>query len=378
MKHLVQDKRNIINGWYFTPDELASAISGERMLNASIDLSNICNLNCPYCFNEEESSVRKVHFENELTFDEILLVLHDLSSIGAKTINIVGAGEPTIDPNFTRAIEAIVDQGMKPVIFTNGIRIASDFSMIDFLHKKNACVVLKFDSVDEDIQDLVVGSVGYTRYRNQALENLKNAGFNSYEPTRLGLDTVVFKENLKDITKIHCFCRREGIFPIIADYIPTGRTANGQFTGFSAIRAMSESERFRVRETLQPPSPEERQQLYAELLQIDTQEFGINRQDKTAYYSGGSCSQLMGVYVDIRGDIWPCVARARKQRNKLSFNPLGNIRQGDNPSSIWKYNPYMRHIRETYTGACPYKSSFQLSSETSRTSELEIIQGTSE
>src|ERR1017187_155150 len=116
-----QDKKNSIEGWYFTTSEITSVLANGHMINPSIDLSNPCNLNCPYCFIEEKNSSRKMRKLNELTHEETVLVIKELQSCGAKTINLVGAGEPTIDPHFEETVELIDSLGMTVVLFTNGI-----------------------------------------------------------------------------------------------------------------------------------------------------------------------------------------------------------------------------------------------------------------
>ena len=89
-----------MHGWDFDTETLRRAIRGEVMPNPSIDLGNPCNLNCPYCFVEEKFSPRKVRRSDELSIEETRAVIKDFHAAGACTVNIVGAGEPTIDPHF--------------------------------------------------------------------------------------------------------------------------------------------------------------------------------------------------------------------------------------------------------------------------------------
>jgi hypothetical protein len=60
------------------------------------------------------------------------------------------------------------------------------------------------------------------------------------------------------------------------------------------------------------------------------------------------------LYVDILGHIWPCVARQWRDQS-VQVTPIGSWRNGERPSELWRSHPYMRHLRETYSGACPYK-----------------------
>ncbi|MGD1091461.1 MAG: radical SAM protein [Bryobacteraceae bacterium] len=350
-----QDPRNSIVGWWFTASEIAEALSNGHMLNPSLDLSNPCNLNCPYCYIEEKDSTRKVRKPHELSHEETLAVIKDLQACGAKTINIVGAGEPTIDPHFKEVIEFIAQAGMKTVLFTNGIQLAHEPWLVGFLYRHNVSVVLKYNSDSEEIQDLVAGRSGYTKRRDQALEKLQAAGFAAHEPTRLGIDMIVFKGNVAEIPKIHERCRRENIFPIAAEYIPTGRTEAGQFRGERALLGLSEEQKNRVTRLLQPISAAERVELCAKLSEID-RAFGIERAHACAYFGGAICTQIIGLYIDIEGNIWPCVARKKWLGDTLSDGRLGNVRENDKPSVIWKNDPYMKLIRQNFTGGCPYKA----------------------
>jgi MoaA/NifB/PqqE/SkfB family radical SAM enzyme len=349
-----QSPKNSIAGWFFTPEEIASTLSNGHMLNPSIDLSNPCNLNCPYCYIEEKNSARKVRKPNELTHQEIVAVIDDLQSCGAKTINIVGAGEPTIDPHFEEVIEAINHRGLTTVLFTNGIRFYHQPDLVEFLYQHNVSVVLKYNSISAEVQDLVAGRNGYTEKRNAALDHLLDAGFTAYEPTRLGVDIMVFQGNIDEIPAIHRWCRTQNIFPIAGEFIPTGRTENGGFQGYSSLEGLSESQRDQVVKILQPISDDERRALINALSDIDTS-FGIRRPGQYAYFGGGICTQILGLYIDIEGNVWPCVAKKKGFGAHAIAGLIGNVRNGDKPSALWRTDAYLKLLREKFTGGCPYK-----------------------
>jgi MoaA/NifB/PqqE/SkfB family radical SAM enzyme len=343
-----------MRGWYFTRSEIDAARSGELLLNASLDLSNPCNLNCPYCYVEEKNSDRKRRKPHELTLNETLDIIADFSRSGTRTVNLVGAGEPTIDSHFMEVLNAIYNADMTTVLFTNGIVIAHDDRLVEQLYARDVTVVLKVNSRDPEVQDVVAGRSGYTQKRDLALQSLLNAGFTFELPTRLGFDIMAFQGNYEEIPEIHEYCRENNIFPISSGYIPTGRTERGLFMGIDSMRTMTAHLQQKAVNLLQPLSAEQKVALKAKLREIDLKH-NIDHPEICSYYGGGICSQLLGLYVDIEGNIWPCVARSQILGEALVATPLGNTRKGDIPSTIWANHPYLRWIRDNYNGGCPYK-----------------------
>lgn len=347
---------NSLAGWAFTNDEIHQAIVDGRVLNPSIDLSNPCNLNCPYCYVEERNSERKLRFPDELTIQEILNVVNDLVLAGAKTVNIVGAGEPTIDPHFEQIIKEISELGALPVVFTNGIRLSERPAIVDLLYDSGATIVLKYNSEKKELEDLVAGRKGYSTLRDQALEALLNRGFNSHMPTRLALDIVAFHGNVSEIPVIYDKCRCNNIFPIVTEFIPTGRTEQGEFVGQASIRNFTKKDQAAIISLLMPLSLKERRSLYRTLKIIDNTKYGIKHYSMPAYFNGSLCTQQLGLYVDIHGNIWPCVARSRLTHGGIEKSLLGNVRNGDLPSVIWKSHIWLKEIKSSYNGCCPFKA----------------------
>lgn len=345
---------NSIVGWFFLKSEVDKAIADDLMMNPSIDLANPCNLNCAYCYIEEKESARKIRKPSELDYSEIIWTIDDLHSCGAKTINLVGAGEPTIDPRFESVVQHIFDLGMVTVLFTNGIRLYHEPSIVKFLYERNVSVVLKYNAISEETQDLVAGQRGYTRKRDKALERLIDAGFARTKPTRLGLDVIAFKGNVEEIPEIHRMCRAQNLYPIIGEYIPTGRTERGLFQGYNALNGFSEAERKHAADLMLPIDSHDRLILLRSTEAIDKR-LGIDWPDHIAYFGGSVCTQVLGLYVDIQGDIWPCVAKQKKTESGYVSGWLGNIRRGDRPSEIWKGNSYLKQIRGEFSGSCPFK-----------------------
>lgn len=343
-----------LEGWTFGEPTLERARRGLLLLNPSIDLANPCNLNCPYCFIEEKGSSRKSRRSNELSLNETLGIIEDFSQAGAQTINIVGAGEPLLDPSLETIVSRISELNMTTVVFTNGARMARDQRIVDFLYDHMCSVVLKFNALSNEIQDAVCGLPGYSLQRNEALRRLISAGFNSRFPTRLGIDTLAFQGNLEDIPVIHQWCREANVFPITAEFIPAGRTEDLTVSGVASLQTIDKNLSDLAKRALIPLTATQRSWLLSVTSEIDMG-FGIPVATDRAYFGGGKCTQLLGLYVDIEGRIWPCVARTRLNSLENRHSPLGHIREGDLPSRVWQHSSYMHELRSAFSGRCPYK-----------------------
>jgi MoaA/NifB/PqqE/SkfB family radical SAM enzyme len=354
LQRLAGGKRSRMCGWEFDIETLGRALRAEVMPNPSIDLGNPCNLNCAYCFVEEKLSPRKLRRPDELSIQETRAVIEDFRRAGALTVNIVGAGEPTIDPHFEEVVELISSLGMVAIVFTNGIRIAREPALARFLYSRQATVVIKLNSRDPRLQDLVAGRPGYTRQRDLALELLLDAGFAAHSPTRLGADTMVFRGNLAELPALYRWCLVMNVHPIIGEYIPTGRTEGGRFAGQASLGALPMGPRGEVEEALKSISPGERLRLSGQLTAVNT-DLGLEGGGPCAYFGGSPCTQILGVYVDISGNIWPCVARSEEEEGRLLPRVLGKVRDGDLPSVVWSTNTYLKRRRTLFDGGCPYK-----------------------
>ncbi|HAT51448.1 MAG: radical SAM protein [Nitrospirae bacterium] len=349
--HVFGEKPNgeFLAGWCFSDSEIQFACRDGILICPSLDLTSACNLNCSYCFLGDEDN--KHGKKDELSKQEYLEIIRNFRTGGAKTVNIVGAGEPMLDPAFKDVVSFISEQGMVPVIFTNGTRLLEGDGMGLFLFEKGATIVLKYNSGNKTIQDSVVGHEGYSSMRDKVLEQLIGTGFTigrKGKPTRLGLDTIAFQGNINELPDIHRWCRNNNIFPITADYIPAGRTSNGLAPGTVDSDDVS----------LRGPSPAQREKLFQDLKEIDVS-MGMKRSKyEAAYYCGSPCVQQLGLYVDIKGNIWPCVAKIQSMNHKgVVRQPLGNIRDSD-ISSVWKDHSICKEIRSNFIGRCHYKPLF--------------------
>lgn len=326
----------IMKGWDFSQADVRSALAEGRILNPAIELcSNVCPWNCDFCFTESAFAGKKRRLPNELSFAQRVRLLEELKGLGARSINIVGAGEPTIDPYFFDLLVAIRRLDMTPLVYTEGSLKLSEQDFCSRLYDLGATVVLKVNSLwQEEYQNsiLVSGNVNphtpkynYFEHRRRAFENLIDLGFNKGAPTRLAFDTIICRENVGEIEALHRFARDNNIFILLVNYLPSGRSASGH------TNSISRTEQFEI---------------FARIAEIDRTEYGIVQRGTYPY--GGSQPCLIrgaGLFVKIGGDVLACPGETR---------PVGNILR----SPLAKIWARLTDVREAFDGHCPPRERF--------------------
>jgi MoaA/NifB/PqqE/SkfB family radical SAM enzyme len=334
--------------WTFKGKHIREAIEGKRVLNPSIDLSNICNLNCPYCYIEKIGSFCKKKNNNELNFEEYKFIIDKLFVAGAKTINIIGAGEPTIDKNFIKIAEYIKSLNINILVATNGIEIAKSNSLISFLNDIESSIVIKVNSFRSGLQDILVGKKGYSEFRDKALDALISNGFNLTKPTRLGINTLLMKANIDEVFDIFKYCRKNNITYIAGNYMPTGRTESSIFQGDYLLKDKKTKENF------EPVTTTDYSRMRKRIIKYDLENnFPIKSPD--AYISGLPCIQGLGIQIDNTGKIWHCPARLQLIEGALLSKAIDNVTDETDFKSLWQSDVYFKKFRTLYNGICPYK-----------------------
>ena len=84
--------------------------------NCYLILTSNCNMRCLHCYGSYGVNIPKY----ELTGDEWINVIEDLSKNGVFFVNISG-GEPTMHPDFIKIINALVKNEIYFMITTNGV-----------------------------------------------------------------------------------------------------------------------------------------------------------------------------------------------------------------------------------------------------------------
>ncbi|MDU8946685.1 radical SAM protein [Ovoidimarina sediminis] len=144
---------------------------------ALIDVNDECNLTCPVCFADSSPSR-----SGTLSLAEVEARMDALmASEGEPDLLQISGGEPTVHPRIIDILHAAKIRPIRHLMLnTNGLRIARDREFVEQLAElmPGFEVYLQFDSLEPDTLKALRGA-DLTRIRQQALENLEEAGIST-------------------------------------------------------------------------------------------------------------------------------------------------------------------------------------------------------
>jgi len=319
----INEKVPVIRGLNLGNEELDEALSDNKMLLIDVETSNICNLNCVYCFRDVYGG--HTELDKELNVNERLQLLKQAKALGCKTVKITGAGEPLIDRYFWEMVEYANKLGMWVITFTNGMVI--DKEMAEKIAKKDISLIVKCNSMNPEVEDKMVGKKGYAEKRNKAIKCLIDAGLNKCKPTRLGIDAVITQLNKDEIIDKLRFCRKNNIFPLFRPWMPIG--------GAKKLKNWEINK-------------EETKEMFEKARDTDRKEFGLDYNLVLPYIGGVWCRQLhYAIYVNILGEVYACTG-SKKQ--------LGNVKK-QSLKDVWN-SKATKKIRGTPYDSCPLRESY--------------------
>ena len=180
-----------------------------------------CPRDCDFCFTDKNKKT--------LSLREIKRAITEISQMGARGINFLGEGEPTLDKDFFEIIEFTSSLGVIPIVFTEAASKLRDRSFVKRLKIAGASIFPKCDSIfNSTYQNEIVKdkSGEYFYHRNEAIALLVDEGFNEIKSdgtTRLGFDMVLTDRNINEVVPTLERCRQLNIFVIFTLYLPSGR-----------------------------------------------------------------------------------------------------------------------------------------------------------
>jgi len=315
----------ILRGWDFTgtefrlPDRLPvvdfRAMTGE------------CRHRCFHCFTERRKKT--------LTLPEIKRVIDEIADMGARAIDFLGEGEPTLDHDYFEILAHTSAKGVIPIVFTDAATKMLDVDFVRRTYDSGATVCPKCDSLfNPGYQNMVVGDPmgDYFGQRNEAVELLMKEGFsavNSNGTTRLGFDMVISSLNIHEVPSTLEYCRRNNLWIVFSFYLPAGLSAKESFD-----------------QNLQPDD-KQKNLMRLEVARIDAK-FGFNH-PIYSNFATGPCVERLQIYGD--GRVSPCPGNE---------TAIGNIRdQSIQDLHRILLDRFPGHNSLTFDGHCLYRPRIQ-------------------
>lgn len=125
-------------------DNVAGPFSGDKILwhadaltqlrdgkvpapvSVELDLTNHCNLDCPYCTNAQYISSCKASLKAPIAEQ----VLRALAAMGTRSVTFTGGGEPTLHPQLEALLLLAHRLGLETALITNGLRAVASETVV--------------------------------------------------------------------------------------------------------------------------------------------------------------------------------------------------------------------------------------------------------
>jgi radical SAM protein with 4Fe4S-binding SPASM domain len=303
-------------GSNFSLEEIAEARDRCGLLTMELELSRECNLRCIYCYSEAGAPLN-----NELSSEEIYSVVDQAIDLGARRVIVLGGGEPLVYPGVMDIMRYLHKRGVGIDLFTNGTLITEN--MAREFRDLGVHPVIKMNSLNDDVQDLLAGHKGAARDIRQGFKNLVKAGYPA-EGLPMGVQSVICRQNLAELPAMWSWIRERGMTPYFEMITLQGRA-----------RKHPELE----------VTPGELRAAFEDLSRLDRERFGFDWEPHPPV-AGLRCNRhSYTCTVTVHGDVIPCPGVDIPVGN-IRTQPLADILKGS--EVIHK----LRNIRKYIKGAC--------------------------
>lgn len=304
-----------IYGAEFSKEDMEQAVKNGTLLSMEIEFNSSCNFNCVYCY-----ATNNLDPKEELTKEEIRDLILQARDLGARKIIILG-GEPMLYPHIIEMVRFIRGQGFEIEMFTNGVNMTPSAAQV--LFENRVVVVLKMNSFDEKIQDMLAGKKGAYKQIQETFNNLKHAGYPSGD-CHMGISSIVCKQNIDELTRMWEWLRDQGIDPYFEVLTPQGKAKENDF-----LRV--ESSRLR--------------DFFYKIADIERKKYGYNWEPQPPLVGGQCLRHQFSCSVNSRGYVQSCVGVTI---------PVGSIREKKLKDIIRDSEVIsdLRNYQQTLKGPC--------------------------
>lgn len=182
---------------FFHPEQIVDYKQGKRPfpVTVEIDLTNLCNHKCNFCFYAEHLAVDR----SSVNTSRILEILKEAKELGAKGVSFTGGGEPMIHKDFMKILAYANNIGLDCGLITNGSAITSN--KIKDLIQNLKWIRISMGGGNSDSYKQVQGIDHF----DKVINNIKQLSvFNSKSDKKLniGVRILVKKENLNSLENL--------------------------------------------------------------------------------------------------------------------------------------------------------------------------------
>jgi radical SAM protein with 4Fe4S-binding SPASM domain len=299
----------------FSEEDIRKAVADNRLLSMEIEFSRHCNFRCSYCY-----VPTKEELEQELSREELKNVICQAKKLGAGKIIILG-GEPSIYPHLQEMINFIKKEGLNIEMFTNGSGITLELAK--FLAVNKVRVVLKQNSQDAAIQDRLAGKTGAFQIIQQALANLKKAGYPSSDAF-LAISTIICQQNIDELAEMWKGLRDQKIEPYFEVITPQGNAKQNTWLEVSSDKLKT---------------------IFTELAEIDRNIYGKDWEPQPPLAGNKCMRHQVSCVVTATGNVMPCVGVTITLGN-IREQPLADILKNSEVVNN------LKNFREMIKGEC--------------------------
>lgn len=170
--------------------------------NLQIDLTNICNHDCEFCYYHVHDLGNFV-YKHTLPTDKVLGTLDDMVSMGGKSVEYTGGGEPLVHKDFDLISQYARNLGFEQSLVTNGqlmdrhVEEVLDYSWVRFSINGAS----KSYASTHKVKPEVLGKV---------VKNLEELAKKKKDTNMLGVSNIVYPKNWEDIYEVAKIAKESG------------------------------------------------------------------------------------------------------------------------------------------------------------------------
>lgn len=289
----------------------------------SWNTTNQCNLLCEHCYRDAGEKLK-----DELSTAEAKKLIREIKKAGFQ-IMIFSGGEPLMRPDIYELTSYAAQQGLRPVLGSNGTLITPEVSA----KIKDAGILavgVSLDSLNPEKHDEFRGVQGAYNLTVEGMRHMREAG------VPFQIHTTVMDWNASELDDIADFAVEVGAKALHLFFlVPTGRGSSIEKKALGVVDY--EKTIARVMEKQKDVPIELKPTCAPQFIRIADKK-GINTR-----FSRGCLAGISYCIISPKGDVQPCAYLDMQ---------LGNVR--DIPfDKLWKENEILQRLRSReYTGKC--------------------------